>query len=75
MATKTLSHFKARPCDNKECKWHEEERIMRKECLCVDSDHSILSTIMEEGSIFMVGTFMCECSFHVRVEPVFEERE
>lgn len=60
---KKLAGFKSRLCDNKNCRWSKEERPLGKERLSVD----------RFSTIFMVGTFMCECGFHVRVEPVFVE--
>lgn len=60
-----LLHFRARPCDNKKCTWHKTERNIDKKNL----------QVVEDGSIFVVGTFMCECTFHVRVEPVWMEVE
>jgi hypothetical protein len=63
--SKELVNFLVYGCENPACKWFNFERTIDKEWLCVD---------YRNCSIFILGApFMCECSYHLRVEPVFRE--
>lgn len=57
-----IAGIKLSPCENPECRFSKMARHIPKSRLIVD----------RMGTVFMMPTFVCECSYHLRSELIKE---